>query len=103
MKVTRLFIFLAWWGGVGASIPVIAFLISLALPLFPTALLLVVLAVCPPYLLFLATAACAPLDWCSLSTLGLAIFLNASLYILVGTVAWFLRRAASPSRQGRAS
>jgi hypothetical protein len=92
MERARLPRFLTWWAVVGAVIPVAAFLTSLAVPLFPISLLHVVSALCPPYLLFLATANCAPSDWCSLSTLGIVSALNALLYILAGSLFLFLRR-----------
>ena len=102
MERSRLPRFLTWWAVVGAVVPVAAFFTSLSVPLFPISLSHVVSTLCPPYLLFLATASCAPLGWCSLSTLGIVSALNAFLYILVGTLFWFLRRVVA-SRPGDVS
>ncbi len=80
--------FVAKFAVVGAAIPVAFSFLSLAVPLFPTWLLLIVMVLCPPYLFFLATAACEPFDACSLNMLAFVVFSNATFYSLLGCAAY---------------
>ena len=83
--------YLAWFGAVGAAVPIAAVLLSLVVPLFPGWLFGVVLLLCPAYAMFVATAACEPFDACSLTTLGVVVGWNVGLYLLVGLLFWFTR------------
>jgi hypothetical protein len=47
---------------------------------------------CPSYVLFAATAACAPLDWCSLHMLAWVVAGNVALYGLVALALTLTRR-----------
>ena len=72
----------------------VAALVAVAIPLaayganalgwrIPQPLLAAVTFLCPPYLLFAATAACKPLDSCSLEALAVVVGANAMIYSLV--------------------
>ena len=97
----------AKFSAAGAVVPVVFSFVSLAVPLFPIWLLLIVLVLCPPYMLFLATAACEPFDACSLNMLALVMLSNAAFYALLGSgvyaVASYLRRRSGrPAPDGAA-
>ena len=53
-------------------------------------LLAAVTFLCPPYLLFAATAACRPLDACSLRTLATVVGANALIYCVVALTMRFM-------------
>ena len=69
----------------GASIAVAFYAFWVAAGVFPEWLLSINTVLCPPYVLFIATAACEPLDWCSLRTLLTVAVLNGILYTALGT------------------
>ena len=97
----------AKFAATGALVPVAFFLISLAVPLFPIWLLRTALVLCPPYVLFFATAACEPFDACSLNTLALVVLFNAISYGLLGCVVYKIaavlrRRSNGPATDGAA-
>jgi hypothetical protein len=95
------------FAAVGAVIPVVFALVSLAVPLFPVWLLMTVLVLCPPYIFFLATAACGPFDACSLNMLALVMACNAVIYGLLGcgvyAVSSYLRLRSGRSAKGGAA
>ena len=80
--------FIVRFAVVGVAIPLGTFLLSSVVPLFPNALLNVLLVFCPGYILFMSTAACAPLSACTLQVLAFVVFTNAVLYCLIGSAAW---------------
>lgn len=82
---------IGWFAVVGAALPLLAFALSLAVPIFPTTLLNGLLVLCPSYILFMATAACEPLDGCSLKVLAMVVASNAVLYGIVGTLVCYVR------------
>ena len=99
--------FIARAASAGAVVPVVFFVVSVAVPLFPIWLLRVAFVACPPYMLFMATAACEPFDACSLSTLALVVLLNSIFYALLGCVVFAVathlkRRWGRPASGGAA-
>ena len=98
---------IAKFAAAGAAIPSVLYGISLAVPLFPGWLLLTVLVLCPPYVMFMATAACGPFDACSISTLVIVMALNAVLYAFIGCCLYVIishlrRRLARSATRGAA-
>jgi hypothetical protein len=79
------------FGTAGAALPVIAFLLSASGWILPLWILVPLMILCPPYVLFIATAACSPFDACSMSTLGAVAILNLLLYSVVGFVVGRIR------------
>jgi len=77
-------------GIIGAALAVAFYLLSLPIGIFPVPLQALSLLLCPPYILFMAIAACEPNDSCTLQTLLVVTGLNASLY---GVVGGFMHRA----------
>ena len=69
---------------VGAVAPLMIFALTFLIPIFPSWLLTATLIVCPPYIMFLATAACMPWDTCTLQALALVVSLNVLLYSFIG-------------------
>jgi hypothetical protein len=80
---------LALTNAFGASITVVVFLLGALLSPFPTALLTGVLVLSPAHVLFIATAACEPFDWCSINTLLWVLALNAIIFTVIGVGIWF--------------
>ena len=93
--MTRLVKVAMWCAVVGAAIPVVSHLFYLAVPNTPN-LWIFDLVLSPPSVLFIATAACSPLDACSMKTLAAVVVLNAVLYALVGS---FLYVVLQPLRR----
>lgn len=72
---------------VGMALPLALYLAgSVPGVIFTGWLILATFLLCPPYVLFMATAACEPFDRCTLETLALVVLLNVILYGLLGFV-----------------
>ena len=76
---------------IGAAVAVAFYMLSLSIGSFPVPLLVLYLLLCPPGILFMATAGCAPFDSCSLQTLLVVTALNAILYAVVGGLIWLAK------------
>lgn len=99
--------FVAKFAALGVVLPVVFYLVSIAVPLFPNWLLQTTLVLCPPYIMFLATAACEPFDACSIKMLMLVMLFNTFLYAFLGgciymIVSYIRRRSGKPNQGGEA-
>ena len=75
------------FSAVGATVGVVILFLALAVPAFPIWLGNIVLAVCPPALMLMATEGCGGLlSWCSLQVVLLMVLSNAVFYGLFGVV-----------------
>lgn len=92
--------YLALTNALGAGITTGVFLLGAFLSPFPNALLIGVLVLSPSHVLFMATAACEPFDWCSVSTLLGVLALNAIIYSVIGAGSWFAFRHGPLVRAG---
>ena len=80
------------------TVPLAAYLLAALSPVFPKALLVLVIFLCPAYPWFVAAAACKYFDACSLSVLGWVLAANAFLYAVLAAVLWFTRQRFKPVR-----
>ena len=85
----RLLRFVGLANAFGLLAAVSVFLAGAWLSPFLIWLLAASLIVSPAHVLFIATAACEPFDWCSVSTLLWVVALNAVVYTIVGIALWF--------------
>jgi hypothetical protein len=92
--------YLALTNALGACITLGVFLLGAWFSPFPTALLTGVLVLSPAHVLFIATAACEPFDWCSISTLLWVLALNAIVFSVIGAGSWFALRHGPLVRVG---
>lgn len=92
--------YLALTNTFSAGVTISVFLLGNWLSPFPTLLVAAVLVLSPAHVLFIATAACKPFDWCSLSTLLWVLALNAVLFSVVAAVTWLTWRHGQFARVG---
>ena len=76
------------FAAVGGAIAVAVPLLGQAFQLFPLWLMYVVLVLCPPSIMLMATEACSGIySWCSIQTVLLMVLANAILYGFLGVLA----------------
>ena len=87
--------FIGWAAVIGAAIPLLAYaFVSLINPMPPLPFMNVLQVLCPGWIMFMITAACEPLDACSMKVLSWVVTSNVALYGFLGFIAWCIRRAS---------